>query len=710
MENQQEWEQALQEASSSNIQSLPLPTELEPVPGTSGLQQNLGLGQRYSPELSTSPSSNGSLSDNVSYTSSEESSSLKVQCEYKGCRASFQWDGHYKCIRHASCSTGGIYTPDNCKVCRRALKHLIRHPRQPQSWGFQLIRRRWDLVRKLASADGIQAMWNNPAQGRLLGIVRPKSKPKKASKSQKATQRSPPPQGGAAPNSPSSLFLSDTGEGPFLGFPDISPSPATPAHLSSEESIQVLSEATRAPSVVSDGQGLDIDIRETVSSAIDRALSVRFGPLDSTESREHGGIQGSSLPKEGGVAPLPGMSQAASSSAKVTSMGMEWYAIPWGWSVASTDSGDMLLRPTESGGFEQVKDVVLRHGSCPVRGTGWFYRLLTQGTQEPSLRRPSVKEAREAIASVAFSLGRPPVSKPVHTSSYAKSTHPPIVLSEDAVSPAQFWTEPLLKWWENLAVAPPGSQVPPPSTPQAEVVIQVPSTSSLQDFLSAPSVRVAPLPAGLSLISVEDARTDTLARQAALPLLSAANLAYDLASSLRRLSTLQRRQTLDVSALLASMAGIAEALTHLLRAPLTDSLVSALYARLRCRRAATSLLHPALTRELVQRDPLSPSVVPEDRARSVVASAPTSAFALPFRPKQNKRVARSVGGMNKRRYPASTGESKKTIQSPGPQAPPPSSKGSSSAPHQPFRGGFSRGRGTRKGASRTGSGATSGKQ
>ena len=77
-----------------------------------------------------------------------------------------------------------------------------------------------------------------------------------------------------------------------------------------------------------------------------------------------------SVATEGGVASRPSGTEVAPSSAKVAAMGMEWYSIPKGWSVASTDSGDILLRPTESGGFEQVWDVLLKHGSCPSRGTG----------------------------------------------------------------------------------------------------------------------------------------------------------------------------------------------------------------------------------------------------------------------------------------------------------------------------------------------------
>ena len=114
------------------------------------------------------------------------------------------------------------------------------------------------------------------------------------------------------------------------------------------------------------------------------------------------------------------------------------------------------------------------------------------------------------------------------------------------------------------------------------------SSSVLYDFLSAPSVRVAPLASGLSMVSVEDARLDVQARQALLPLVSSADLSYDLAASLRHLAAMDSWEGIDLSSLLASMAIVSEAVTSLLKGPTVEGLVHSLKARLRCRRAATS--------------------------------------------------------------------------------------------------------------------------
>ena len=75
------------------------------------------------------------------------------------------------------------------------------------------------------------------------------------------------------------------------------------------------------------------------------------------------------------------------------------------------------------------------------------------------------------------------------------------------------------------------------------------------------------------------------------------------------------------------MAAMCEASVALLKGPTLDATVCALRARLCCHRAASAQLLSVLAREMVQRDPFSPALVPEDRARSVVASAPSSSFA-----------------------------------------------------------------------------------
>ena len=65
------------------------------------------------------------------------------------------------------------------------------------------------------------------------------------------------------------------------------------------------------------------------------------------------GSGGASVPPEQGVALASASSEVAPSSApKLVTLGLEWYAIPQGWLVASVDSEDILLRPSESGGFE----------------------------------------------------------------------------------------------------------------------------------------------------------------------------------------------------------------------------------------------------------------------------------------------------------------------------------------------------------------------
>ena len=85
------------------------------------------------------------------------------------------------------------------------------------------------------------------------------------------------------------------------------------------------------------------------------------------------------------------------------------------------------------------------------------------------------------------------------------------------------------------------------------------------------------------------------------------------------------------------MATVAEASISLLSCPMVEDLG-------RCHRAVTGQLPPVLARQLLQRDPFSPFVIPEDRVRAGVAAAPSSSSVLQSRPQVHQVLdARVVG-------------------------------------------------------------------
>ena len=115
----------------------------------------------------------------------------------------------------------------------------------------------------------------------------------------------------------------------------------------------------------------------------------------------------------------------------------------------------------------------LQHGVCPIRGAGWFYRPAALVGTLTRLCHPSGKEVGQAAAAVSLLLGLLPLSRPVSSS---KSSHSSVVLSEDAVLPAESWVNSVLSWWERQSVASSGTLIPPPSVPRANLEVKVPSS------------------------------------------------------------------------------------------------------------------------------------------------------------------------------------------------------------------------------------------
>ena len=104
----------------------------------------------------------------------------------------------------------------------------------------------------------------------------------------------------------------------------------------------------------------------------------------------HGDALGILGPLEEGAAFRPESLEVSSSLAQlVAAVGMDWFAIPHGWSVYLVNSRDVLLYPSESGFLSQVPDVALRHGECPTRGVSWFYWPAVLVGTSSGLRCPS---------------------------------------------------------------------------------------------------------------------------------------------------------------------------------------------------------------------------------------------------------------------------------------------------------------------------------
>ena len=67
--------------------------------------------------------------DDGSSSSSPHSRPSSVRCDFPECRAPFVRDSHLFCVRHSSCSRNGVFTPNSCHSCSKALEHLSRHPK-----------------------------------------------------------------------------------------------------------------------------------------------------------------------------------------------------------------------------------------------------------------------------------------------------------------------------------------------------------------------------------------------------------------------------------------------------------------------------------------------------------------------------------------------------------------------------------------------------
>ena len=96
-----------------------------------------------------------------------------------------------------------------------------------------------------------------------------------------------------------------------------------------------------------------------VDATVARAFAARLGTSMPGLAAERD-VSGASGPLEEGVALPPGPALVGpSSDGSLTPVGLDWFAVPQGWSILAAKPGDVLLHPSGDGKMVLVPDVVL---------------------------------------------------------------------------------------------------------------------------------------------------------------------------------------------------------------------------------------------------------------------------------------------------------------------------------------------------------------